>query len=98
MHHNRPAELRTRGLPTLHPLTKRATRISAGHPEAFLEAFANIYADFAWLVAARRTGQKPDPLAAMVPDALTGADGLAFIDACLESNAKGGWVNVPRVG
>ncbi len=98
MRHSRPAELRTRGLPTLHPLTKRATRISAGHPEAFLEAFANIYADFAWLVAARRTGQKPDPLAAVVPDALAGADGLAFIDACLESTAKGGWVNVPRVG
>jgi len=98
MRHNKPAELRTRGLPTLHPLSKRATRISAGHPEAFIEAFANIYVDFAEMVAARRSGRKPDPLATFNPDAVTGAEGLAFIDACLESTAKGGWVDVPRVG
>jgi predicted dehydrogenase len=94
---NRPAELRTRGLPTLHPLSLRATRLPAGHPEAFIEAFANVYADFADLVAARRTGRPPDPLAAVGPDALTGAEGLAFVEACLESTAKGAWVDVRRV-
>src|SRR5690606_34583798 len=45
MRHNRPAELRTRGLPTLHPAAQRATRIGPGHPEGFFEAFANIYSD-----------------------------------------------------
>jgi predicted dehydrogenase len=98
MRHNKPAELRTRGLPALHPLSRRATRLPPGHPEAFIEAFANIYADFAELVAARRTGLPPDPLAALAPDAVSGAEGLAFVEACLESTAKGTWVDVRRIG
>jgi predicted dehydrogenase len=91
---NRPVELRTRGLPTLYPLTKRATRLPPGHPEAFLEAFANVYADFADLVAARRSGQPPDPLAAVTPNAVTGAEGIAFIDACIESTRTQTWAPV----
>lgn len=94
---NKPVELRTRGLPTLYPLTKRATRLPPGHPEAFLEAFANVYADFADLVAARRSGQPPDPLAAMTPNAVTGAEGIAFIDACIESTRTQTWAAVRRV-
>jgi predicted dehydrogenase len=93
---NRPVELRTRGLPTLYPLTKRATRLPPGHPEAFLEAFANVYADFADLVVARRSGQPPDPLAAMTPNAVTGAEGIAFIDACIESTRTQTWAAVRR--
>jgi predicted dehydrogenase len=91
---NRPVELRTRGLPTLYPLTKRATRLPPGHPEAFLEAFANVYGDFADLVAARRSGQPPDPLAAVTPNAVTGAEGIAFIDACIESTRTQTWAPV----
>ena len=97
MRNNRPAELRTRGLPTLYPLAQRATRLPPGHPEAFLEAFANIYADFAELVRARRQGTPPDPLAAQGPDAQAGAEGLAFIEACLESTRTGGWASVRDV-
>ena len=97
MRNNRPAELRTRGLPTLHPLAQRATRLPPGHPEAFLEAFANVYVDFAELVAARRSGKTPDPLAAAMPDALTGAEGLAFIDACIESTRTKTWATVRRL-
>ena len=93
MRHNRPAELRTRGLPTLHPLARRGVRLPPGHPEAFLEAFANVYADFADLVLARRDGIPADPLARQGPDAETGVDGLAFIDACLESARDGRWVD-----
>jgi predicted dehydrogenase len=97
MRNNKPAELRTRGLPTLYPLSQRATRLPPGHPEAFLEAFANVYADFADLVAARRTGRAPDPLASVTPDAIVGAEGLAFIDACIESTKNRTWANVRRV-
>lgn len=93
MRHNRPAELRTSGLPTLHGLAKRAVRLPPGHPEAFLEAFANVYADFADLVLARRTGTAADKLAQEGPDAATGVDGLAFIDACLQSARDGCWVD-----
>jgi len=97
LRNNRPAELRTRGLPTLHPLARRATRLPPGHPEAFLEAFANIYTDFADLVAARRSGQPADPLASVAPDALAGADGLAFIDACIESTRTQTWAKVRQI-
>ena len=93
MRHNRPAELRTSGLPTLHDLAKRAVRLPPGHPEAFLEAFANVYADFADLVLARRAGTTADKLAREGPDAAAGVAGLAFIDACLQSARDGGWVD-----
>jgi predicted dehydrogenase len=97
MRNNRPAELRTRGLPTLYPLAQRATRLPPGHPEAFLEAFANVYADFADLVAARRSGQPADALAGLAPNAVTGAEGIAFIDACIESTRTRTWADVRRI-
>jgi len=91
---NRPDEVRTRGLPTLCEHARRGTRIPVGHPEAFFEAFANIYADFAELVAARLTETDADPLARLGPDGWTGVEGLAFIEACLQSTRTGGWVEV----
>jgi predicted dehydrogenase len=97
MRNARPAELRSRGLPTLHPLSRRSSRIPPGHPEAFFEAFANLYADFAELAAARRAGAAPDPLATHLPTVEDGAHGLAFIDACLASTARGGWVDCPGI-
>jgi predicted dehydrogenase len=96
MRHARPAELRTRGLPTNHPYSRAAARLPPGHPEAFLEAFANIYVDFAHLVAARLAGRAPDPFAALVPQGHDGAEGLAFIDACIASAERGGWHEVAR--
>jgi predicted dehydrogenase len=94
MRANRGDEIRTRGLPSLHPLAQRGTRLPVGHPEAFLEAFANIYTDFAELVAARIAGAQPNPLALLTPDAWTGVDSLAFIEACLASTESGTWANV----
>ena len=96
MRNAKPAEIRTRGLPSLHPLARAAGRIPAGHPEAFFEAFANIYRDFAELVAARRTGMSPDPMATTIPMAEDGADGIAFVEACIASTEQGKWVDVRR--
>lgn len=97
MRQARPAELRTRGLPTNHAYARAAARLPPGHPEAFVEAFANIYADFAQLVAARLAGRTPDPLASLVPQGRDGAEGLAFIDACIASAELGGWREVSPV-
>jgi hypothetical protein len=72
-------------------LSRRASRLPPGHPEAFFEAFANLYADFAELVAARRTGIAADPLATHIPTIDDGVEGLAFIEACLASAERGGW-------
>ena len=63
----------------------RATRLPFGHPEAFLEAFANIYCNFADTLRARLTRTKPDKLALDFPDVDDGVRGMLFIDTVLAS-------------
>jgi predicted dehydrogenase len=92
-----PAETRTPNGPGTLPLATRSTRIVAGHPEAFLEAFANIYSDAAEAIAARRSGGTPDPLALHFPDVVDGAIGIGFVQSVIASSAAGGmWTDVPR--
>jgi predicted dehydrogenase len=59
-----------------------ATRLPAGHPEGYLEAFANLYKDFASALISRA---RPD-----VPTVEDGVRGMAFIEACVESSRAGG--------
>ena len=90
-----PAQIRTPRGPGTLPLAARASRVAAGHPEGFPEAFANLYADAAEAIAARRTGQTPDPLALHFPNAHDGWMGLRFVDAVIRSNASNGaWTTV----
>ncbi len=89
-----PQQTLSRGGPYLAPLAKRACRLPPGHPEGFLEGFANLYADFAELVAARREGRDPDPLAGTIPTATDGLAGLLFIGACQRSSDGGRWADV----
>ncbi|HSJ83088.1 MAG TPA: Gfo/Idh/MocA family oxidoreductase [Acidimicrobiia bacterium] len=92
-----PAETRTPNGPGTLPLAARATRIVAGHPEAFLEAFANIYSDAAEAIAARRSGATPDPLALHFPDVVDGAIGIGFVQSVIASGAAGGmWTAVAQ--
>jgi len=67
------------------PAAGRATRLPFGHPEAFLEAFANNYCNFADTLRARLAGEKPDPLALDFPDVDDGLRGMIFIETVLES-------------
>ena len=76
------------------PAAARACRIVAGHPEGFHEAFANIYADAAEVIAARRAGVQPDPLASWFPNERDGAIGVKFVEAAVASSrANGAWTN-----
>jgi predicted dehydrogenase len=84
------AQVLTRGRPGLSKEAKRATRIVLGHPEGFHEAFANLYADAAEAIVARRTGTKPDPLALDFPTVEDGARGIKFVEAAVASHADGG--------
>ena len=83
-----------RGQSGLSPAAKRATRIAAGLPEGYFEAFATLYRDYADILAARRAGAVPDPLALWAPMVEEGARGMAFVEAALRSHAEGGrWLN-----
>jgi len=71
-----------------------ATRIPAGHPEGYLEGFAQIYRDVAEQIQARWQGRAPDPLACIVPTVEDGARGMKFIEAVVESSrAEGRWTD-----
>jgi predicted dehydrogenase len=84
------ARVLTRGRPGLSAQAERATRIVLGHPEGFHEAFANLYADAAEAIVARRTGTKADPLALDFPTVEDGARGLKFVEASVASQRNGG--------
>ena len=72
---------------------RHATRIPSGHPEGFLEAFAQLYSDAADQIDALRSGQSVSEAARSMPDVDDGVAGLVFIDAVLESHRRGGaWV------
>jgi predicted dehydrogenase len=93
--HGAPAQLRTPNGPGTLPLSAYASRIVAGHPEGFHEAFANLYSDAAQAIAARRAGVTAQPLALHFPNATDGLLGLQFVDAVIRSNAQNGaWTDV----
>jgi predicted dehydrogenase len=72
----------------------RMSRIPAGHPEGYLEAFANIYSEAARAILARRNGQ-PVPREVVFPTVADGVRGVAFVEACIASSKRNGsWVKV----
>ena len=74
----------------------RLTRTPRGHPEGWLEAWANLYAEFAVAVDARRTGRTIASGLLNHPTVEDGARGVQFIEAAVASNNAGGsWVNLP---
>jgi predicted dehydrogenase len=65
----------------------------AGHPEGYIEGFANLYSDAAQLIWSAKEGNAPDPGSVGLPTVEDGARGLRFIEACAESSRQGGvWV------
>ncbi len=90
-----PARELFRGGPGLSADAARATRVPPGHPEGYLEAFAQLYADAAELVRAWREGRSPDPAAALLPGLEAGVRGVAFIEAALRSSkADAAWTRI----
>jgi predicted dehydrogenase len=89
-----PKRLITRGGAGSNAAAARVTRVPPGHPEGYLEGFANIYTEVARAIKARRTGKKPDK-DVQFPGIEDGVAGMAFIEACVKSSAKNGkWVKV----
>jgi len=95
---NAPQEVWKRGndyVAEKSPAAGRATRLPFGHPEAFLEAFANNYCNFADAIRARIARKKADPLALDFPGVTDGVRGMRFIRAVVNSSGKGAkWIRM----
>ncbi|MFC1552239.1 Gfo/Idh/MocA family protein [Candidatus Latescibacterota bacterium] len=88
-----PSQNRTPNGPGTLPLAKRSCRIVAGHPEGFHEGFANLYSDAAEAIAARMSGNAPDPLSMYFPNSRDGLLGVKFVHSVIESSdANGKWI------
>ena len=81
---DRHREVRRTGVGDLSTAAQRHTRLPAGHPEGFIEAFANLYRNYALTLQARLQGAEP-PEALDFPTVDDGVRGMAFISACVAS-------------
>ena len=81
------------GIAPLYQESLAHTRIPGGHPEGYLEAFANIYRNFAYCVRARLEGKEPDPVYMDFPSVQDGVRGMKFIEKVIASGkSKSKWV------
>ena len=84
---DKPMEVMRTGVGKLYPQAQAHTRLPAGHPEGYLEAFANIYRNVAYCIQARINNEDVDPVYLDFPTVEDGVRGMEFIDAVVRS----GW-------
>ena len=85
---DRHREVRRTGVGELSAASAAHTRLPAGHPEGFVEAFANLYRNYALALQARLAGEQPAPEHLDFPTVHDGVRGMAFITACVASSAS----------
>ncbi len=92
---DKPTQCYRTGVGDLYPETQAHTRIPAGHPEGYLEAFANLYRNFAFCIRARLEGKEPDPVYTDFPNIEDGVRGMEFIYKVIESgNSDQKWIQL----
>ena len=79
-----------RGAEDLSESARARTRTPPGHPEGYLEAFANLYAGFAEAIRARQDGREPGFIGRNIPGVYDGLKGVAFVDAVVDSARAAG--------
>ena len=91
---DRPTEIIRTGNGYMGTLAKWNTRIPGGHPEGFIEAFANIYRNFAGTIRAKAAGETPQPEYLDFPNVYDGVRGLQFIETMVASgyNKEKKWI------
>jgi predicted dehydrogenase len=90
-----PKRLITRGGAGSNAAAARMTRVPPGHPEGYLEGFANIYTEAATAIRALRGKKGKVPKDVLHPTVDDGLQGMKFIDACVRSSKKnGGWTSL----
>ena len=92
-----PKQLLTKNGHGAGAANRRASRIPAGHPEGYLEAFATLYREAADAILASEANAPPDPTL-LFPTVDDGVRGIAFVTACISSSTNGGvWTCVDHV-
>lgn len=92
-----PTRVISRGTGAANAAAARMTRVPPGHPEGYLEGFANIYTEVASAIRAARNRRRVDP-AVMYPTVVDGARGVAFVEAAVKSSARNAaWVKLPKI-
>ncbi|MFG0332823.1 MAG: Gfo/Idh/MocA family protein [Maioricimonas sp. JB049] len=88
----KPHQIYTRdpNAPHASEMHKAACRIPAGHPEGYLEAFANVYRFAFDAMAKRATGENFETRETIYPNVYDGVDGMNFIQQCVASSSEGG--------
>jgi predicted dehydrogenase len=85
--YGRPPRLVSRAAPGADAHAAHASRVPGGHPEGYLEGFAQVYSDAAELILAAEAGREPNPEAKKVPTVHDGVRGVRFINAAVRSGA-----------
>ena len=83
-----------RGDDGLYPEATRCSRVTVGHVEGMVGAFANLYRDLAELITARHDGREADPLARAVPTAAEGRDMVLAVHRAVQSSAAREWMDL----
>jgi len=88
---DKPMEVMRTGVGKLYPASTANTRVPAGHPEGYIEAFATTYRNFAYAVQARLAGKKQNPLYDF-PSVDDGVRGMRFIEKVIAAGkSKAKW-------
>jgi predicted dehydrogenase len=86
-----PHKIYTRaGGPYLGAAAGGATRIPSGHPEGYLEAFANVYTAAFDAMVKKAAGEKVESVNTVYPNVYDGVEGMLFITRCVESSKQNG--------
>ncbi|MCA9062030.1 MAG: Gfo/Idh/MocA family oxidoreductase [Planctomycetaceae bacterium] len=96
-----PHQMYTRdpNAPFMNDMGKAACRLPSGHPEAFFEAFANVYRFAYDAMAARALGESFESKDTIYPNVYDGAEGMYFIQQCVASSAENGaWLPLKYAG
>jgi predicted dehydrogenase len=95
---DRPMEIYRTGTTAMSEVAWANTRVPGGHPEGYLEAFANIYRNFARTLMAKMGGKQPQPDWLDFPGVEDGIRGMQFIDLMVDAgyNDEVKWVKWPE--
>ncbi len=88
-----PHQIYTRdpNAPFLSEAGSAACRLPAGHPEAFFEAFANVYRSAYDDICKRAAGESFERVDSIYPNVNDGVEGMMFIEQCVASSGDGSW-------